>query len=56
MIPIVELVFPRQLSCRQYVQIEVQPRNPSIVSAISTVLKPSITSTILDSVPNHLLL
>jgi hypothetical protein len=38
-IPVVESVFPRQLSCRQYVQREVQPKNPSIASAISTVLK-----------------
>jgi hypothetical protein len=34
-IPVVELVFPRQLSCRQYVQREVQPGKPSIASAIS---------------------
>ena len=68
MIPIVELVFPRQLSCRQYVQREVQPGkpfiastistvlNPSIVSAISAVLKSSIASTIPESFLNHMLL
>jgi hypothetical protein len=56
MIPVVESVFTRQLSCRQYVQREVQPRKPSIASAISAVLKPSIVSAILESVLNHLLL
>jgi hypothetical protein len=39
MILVVESVFPRQLSCRQYVQKDVQPENPSIASAISAVLK-----------------
>jgi hypothetical protein len=43
---VVESVFPRQLSCRQYVQKDVQPENPSIASAISTVFKPSIASAI----------
>ena len=55
-IPVVESVFPRQLSCPQYVRNEVQSEKPSIVSAISAVLKPSIVSTIPESVPNHLLL
>jgi hypothetical protein len=55
-IPVVESVFPRQLSCRQYVQREVQPGKPSIASAISAVLKPSIASTIPESVPSHFLL
>jgi hypothetical protein len=55
-IPVVESVFPRQLSCRQYVQREVQPGKPSIASAISAVLKPSIASAIPESVLNHLLL
>ena len=53
MIPIVESVFPRQLLCRQYVQREVQPRKPSIVSTIYAVLKPSIVSTIPESVLNY---
>jgi hypothetical protein len=53
---VVESVFPRQLSCHQYVQREVQPRNPSIALAIFVVLKPSIVSTIPDSVLSHLLL
>jgi hypothetical protein len=56
MIPIVESMFPRQLSCRQYVQREVQPRNTYIASAISVVLKPSIASAIHDLVLNHFLL
>jgi hypothetical protein len=56
MIPVVESVFPRQLSCRQYVQRDVQPEKPSIASAISAVLKPSIASAIPESVLNHLLL
>jgi hypothetical protein len=55
-IPVVESVFPRQLSCRQYVQREFQPRNPSIASTISAVLKPSIALAILELVLNHLLL
>jgi hypothetical protein len=37
-IHVVESVFPRQLSCRQYVQREVQPEKPSIASAIFPVL------------------
>jgi hypothetical protein len=65
---VVESVFPRQLSCRQYVQKDVQPEKPSIASAISTVFKPSIASAIStvfkpsiasaipESVLNHLLL
>jgi hypothetical protein len=53
---VVESVFPRQLSCRQYVQKDVQPEKPSIASAISAVLKPSIASAIPESVLNHLLL
>jgi hypothetical protein len=55
-IPVVELVFPRLLSCCQYVQNEFQPRKPSIASAIFAVFKPSITSPIPESVLNHLLL
>ncbi len=55
-IPVVESVFPRQLSCRQYVQNEVQPKKPSIASTISTVFKPSIAVAIPESVLNHLLL
>jgi hypothetical protein len=53
---VVESIFPRQLSCHQYVQREVQPIKPSIASAISAVLKPSIVSAIPESVLNHLLL
>jgi hypothetical protein len=53
---VVESVFPIQLSCHQYVQREVQPENPSIASAFYAVLKPSIVSTIPESVLNHLLL
>jgi hypothetical protein len=62
MIPVVESVFLTQLSCLQFVQREIQPKKPSIASAISTVLKPSIASTIStvlksrESVLNHLLL
>ena len=56
MIPIVESMFPRQLSCRQYVQREVQPGKPSIASTIFLVLKPSIALAIPESVLNHLLL
>ena len=55
-IHVVESVFPRQFSCRQYVQRDVQPKNPSITSAISAVFKPSIASAIPDSVLNHFLL
>ena len=56
MILVVESVFPRQLSCRQYVQKDVQPEKLSIASAISAVHKPSIASAIPESVLNHLLL
>jgi hypothetical protein len=55
-IPVVESVFPRQLSCRQYVQREVQPENPSVASAIYAVLKPSIVSAIPESVLSYWLL
>jgi hypothetical protein len=55
-IPVVESVFPRQLSCHQYVQREVQPENPSIASAIYAVLKPSIVSAIPESVLSYWLL
>ena len=55
-IPIVESVFPRQLACRQYVQREVQPGKPSVVSAIYAVLKPSIVSAIPESVLSYWLL
>jgi hypothetical protein len=53
-IPVVESVFPRQLSCRQYVQKDVQPEKPSIASAISAVFKPSIASAIPDVSPESL--
>jgi hypothetical protein len=53
---VVESVFPRQLSCHQYVQKDVQPEKPSIASAIFVVFKPSIASAIPESVLNHLLL
>ena len=56
MIPVVESVFPRQLLCRQYVQKETQPEKPYIVSASFAVFKPSIVSTIPESILNHLLL
>jgi hypothetical protein len=52
-IPIVELVFPRQLLCRQYVQREVQPGKPSVASAIHAVLKPSIVSAIPKSILSY---
>jgi hypothetical protein len=55
-IPIFESVFPRQLSCRQYVQREVQPGKPSIVSTIYAFLKPSIVSAIPKSVLSYWLL
>jgi hypothetical protein len=55
-IHVVESVFPRQFSCRQYVQREVQPGNPYVASAIYAVLKPSIVSAIPESVLNYWLL
>jgi hypothetical protein len=56
MIPVFESMFPRQLSCHQYVQREIQPGKPSIASTIFAVFKSSIASAILESVLNHLLL
>jgi hypothetical protein len=56
MIPVVDSVFRRKLSRRQYVQREIQPRKPSIVSAIFVVFNPSIASAIPVSFLNHLLL
>ena len=53
---VVESVFPRQLSCRQYVQKDVQPGKPSISLAISVVFKISVSSTIPELVLNNLLL
>jgi hypothetical protein len=52
----VESVFLRQLSCRQYVQREVQPGKSSIASTIYVVLKPSIVSAIPESVLSYWLL
>jgi hypothetical protein len=56
MIPIVESVFPRQLSCHQYVQREVQPRKPFVALTIYAVLKPSIMLAIPESILSYWLL
>jgi hypothetical protein len=55
-IPVVESLFPRQLSCCQYVQREVQLEYNSITLAFSAVLKPSIAPSIPGTLLNNLLL